>query len=207
MSAEAPRLNPLTPDELDDASRKLYDAVLASPRAEGPGRGIILREDGSLSGPFDAWLRSPVLGVHLERVGMAFRTDTVLAAAAREIATLVVARAWGADFEWWVHGILARREGVSEDVIDAIGNGVRPDFDDPDFAAAHDVAIGLVHHRTVDREILDRARETLGERALVEVVTLVGFYLMVSSVLVAFDPPAPSADLPVTGPATSGDLP
>ena len=138
---------------------------------------------------------------------MAFRTDTVLAPAAREIATLVVARAWGADFEWWVHGILARRQGVSEEVIDVIGNGVRPDFDDPECAAAHDVAIGLVHHRTVDREVLDRAREVLGERALVEVVTLVGFYLMVSSVLVAFDPPAPSADLPVTGPATSGGLP
>jgi 4-carboxymuconolactone decarboxylase len=207
MKAETPRLTPLTPDQLDDDSRKLYDAVLASPRSEGPGRGIILREDGSLSGPFDAWLRSPVLGMHLERVGMAFRTDTVLAPAAREIATLVVARAWGADFEWWVHGILARRQGVSEEDIEAIGNGVRPDFDDADCAAAHDVAIGLVHHRTVDREVLDRAREILGERALVEVVTLVGFYLMVSSVLVAFDPPAPSADLPVTGPATSGDLP
>ena len=207
MSADTPRLIPLTPDQLDDASQKLYDAVLESPRAEGPGRGIILREDGSLSGPFDAWLRSPVLGVHLERVGMAFRTDTVLAPAAREIATLVVARAWGADFEWWVHGILARRQGVSEDDIEAIGNGVRPDFDDPNCAAAHDVAIGLVHHRVVDREILDRARETLGERALVEVVTLVGFYLMVSSVLVAFEPPAPSADFPVTGPATRGDLP
>ena len=32
------RLTPLTPDALDEGSRKLYDAVLASPRAEGPGR-------------------------------------------------------------------------------------------------------------------------------------------------------------------------
>jgi 4-carboxymuconolactone decarboxylase len=207
MSAEPLRLTPLTPDQLDDESRKLYDAVLASPRGEGPGRRIILRDDGSLSGPFDAWLRTPEVGIHLERAGMAFRTDTVLAPAAREVATLVVARAWGADFEWWVHGVLARRQGVSEEVIDAIGQGVRPDFDDPNCAATYDVAVGLVHHRAVDRETLERAREILGERALIEAVTLVGFYLMVSSVLVAFEPPAPSGDLPVVGPPTSGDLP
>ena len=207
MSAETLRLTPLTPDQLDDASRKLYDAVLASPRGEGQGRRIILRDDGSLSGPFDAWLRSPELGIHLERAGMAFRTDTLLAPAAREVATLVVARAWGADFEWWVHGVLARRQGVPEAVIDAIGHGKRPDFDDADCGAAYDVAVGLVHHRAIDRETLESAREVLGERALVETVTLVGFYLMVSSVLVAFDPPAPSADLPVVGPPTRGDLP
>ena len=209
MSAESEtlRLTPLTPDELDDESRKLYDAVLASPRAAGPGRRIILRDDGSLSGPFDAWLRSPKLGIHLERAGMAFRTDTVLAPAAREVATLVVARAWGADFEWWVHGVLAGRQGVSEEVIDAIGHGKRPDFEDPHCGAAYDVAIGLVHHRAIDRETLDHARSILGERGLVEAVTLVGFYLMVSSVLVSFEPPAPSGDLPVVGPPTRGDLP
>jgi 4-carboxymuconolactone decarboxylase len=207
MSAETLRLTPLEPDQLDDESRKLYDAVLASPRGEGPGRRIILRDDGSLSGPFDAWLRTPEVGIHLERAGMAFRTDTVLAPAAREVATLVVARAWGADFEWWVHGVLARRQGVTEKVIDAIGQGVRPEFDDPDCGAAYDVAVGLVHHRAVDRDTLERAREILGERALIEAVTLVGFYLMVSSVLVAFEPPPPSGDLPVVGPPTSGDLP
>ena len=62
----APCLTPLTPEQLDDASRSLYDAVMASPRAEGAARRIIVREDGSLTGPFDAWLRTPGLGIHLE---------------------------------------------------------------------------------------------------------------------------------------------
>ena len=207
MSAKRSRLVPLRPGELDDAQRRLYDAVLASPRGQGAARRMIMRDDETLTGPFDAWLRSPELGTHLERVGMAFRTDTVLEPAAREVATLVVARAWGADFEWWVHGILASRQGVSQEVIDAIGHGQRPDFDDPHCGAAYNVAIGLVHHRAIDRETLDRAKSILGERGLVEAVTLVGFYLMVSSVLVSFEPPAPSDDLPVVGPPTSGDLP
>lgn len=199
MSAAQPRLVPLRPEQLDPTQRRLYDAVLASPRGQGGARRLVQRDDGSLTGPFDAWLRSPVLGEHLERVGMALRTDTVLPAAAREAAVLVVARAWGADFEWWVHGLVARREGVSEAAIEAIGRGRRPRFEDPACQVAHDVAHELVESRRLDRATLERARTVLGERALVEVITLVGFYQLVSGILESFHPPGPSADLPVVG--------
>ncbi len=199
MSAVKPRLVPLRPEQLDEAQRRLYDAVLASPRGQGGARRLIQREDGSLTGPFDAWLRSPVLGEHLERVGMALRTDTVLPAAARETAVLVVARAWSADFEWWVHGLVARGEGVSPAAIEAIGQGRRPAFEDPACQAAHDVAHALVARRRLDAPTLERAREVLGERALVEVITLVGFYQLVSGILESFHPPGPSAELPVVG--------
>ena len=195
-----PRLTPILPDQLDEGQRRLYDAVLASPRGQGATRRLILRDDGSLTGPFDAWLRTPVVGQHLERVGMALRTDTVLPAAAREIAVLVVARAWSADFEWWVHGLVARAEGVPEAAIEAIGHGRSPKLDDPAWRAAHDVAVELVQRRRLSPETLERAREALGERALVEVVTQVGFYQLVSGILESFQPPGPAADLPVVGP-------
>ena len=200
MSAGEPKLVPLTPDRLDADQRKLRDAVLESPRGLGEARRLIEREDGSLTGPFDAWLRSPVLGQHLERVGMALRTDTQLAPAAREIVVLVVARAWSVDFEWWVHGLVARGAGVPEPAIEAIGLGRRPALDDPALLAAHDVARELVERRRIESETFDRARASLGERALVEVVTLVGFYQLVSGLLEAFQPPGPSAELPVVGP-------
>ncbi len=200
----APRLEPLPPDALDAAQRRLYDAVLASPRGQGPTRRFILRDDETLTGPFDAWLRSPELGVHLERAGMAFRTHTALSDAAREVAVLVVAQAWGADFEWWVHGLVARRAGVPEAAIDAIGHGRRPDFEDAAVGAAYDVAAALVHRRQIDDTTLERARKALGERALVEAVTLVGFYQLVSGVLTTFEPPPPSGDLEVVGPPTRG---
>jgi nitroreductase/alkylhydroperoxidase family enzyme len=204
VSAATLRLAPLRPDQLDAAQRRLYDAVLASPRGQGGARRFVQREDGSLTGPFDAWLRSPVLGEHLERVGMALRTDTTLPGAARETAVLVVARAWGADFEWWVHGLVARREGVPEAAIEAIGQGRRPRFEDLACQAAYDVAHELVARRRLGTATLERAREVLGERALVEVVTLVGFYQLVSGILESFHPPGPSGDLPVVGvPSTS----
>jgi nitroreductase/alkylhydroperoxidase family enzyme len=200
MSAMEPRLAPLRPDQLDAAQRRLYDAVLSSPRGQGGARRMILRDDETLTGPFDAWLRTPVLGEHLERLGMALRTDTVLPAAAREIAVLVVAKAWSADFEWWVHGLIARGEGVPESAIEAIGQGRRPRLEDTACQAAHDVASELVARRRLEPATLEHARGALGERALVEVVTLVGFYQLVSGILESFHPPGPSDDLPVLGP-------
>lgn len=207
MNDPTPRLAPLTPDALEAGARALFDAVLASPRGQGPARRIIQREDGSLTGPFDAWLRTPELGIHLERAGMALRTATGMSDAVREVTVLVVAKAWRADFEWWVHGLVARRHGVSEEVIDAIAHGQRPDFDDAACAAAYQVAIELVYDRRLTRASLDGARNDLGERALIEVVTLVGFYQLVSGVLESFQPPAPSPDLPVVGPPESPDPP
>jgi nitroreductase/alkylhydroperoxidase family enzyme len=205
MSAGAARLAPLGPDVLDEAQRALYDAVLASPRGQGGARRLMLRDDGTLTGPFDAWLRTPVVGAHLERVGMALRTDTALPAAAREVAILVVAKAWSADFEWWVHGLIARMEGVPESAIEAIGHGRRPALDDPACRAAHDVACELVHQRRLEQTTYERAREALGERGLVEVVTAVGFYQLVSGVLETFRPPGPTAELPVVGPPAGGE--
>ena len=201
----APRLEPLTPDRFDSDQRRLYDAVLDSPRGQGATRRMILREDGTLTGPFDAWLRTPGVGVHLERAGMALRTDTVLPAAAREVAVLVVAKAWSADFEWWVHGMVARQLGVSDAEIDAIGHRRNPAFKDTACQAAHDVAVELVYERGVGSETLASAREALGERALVEVVTQVGFYQLVSGILESFQPPGPSGDLPVVGPPADDD--
>lgn len=199
-------LTPLLPDSLDADQRALYDAVIASPRAQGPGRNLLIRDDGTLTGPFDPWLRSPIIGGLLEKVGMALRTDATLPAAAREIAILVVARAWNADFEWWIHGIIARSVGVSDGIIDAIGHRQPIASDDASLVAAHDVAVELVHHRRIAPETLSRAMETLGERGVVEVVMNVGFYQLVSGTLEGFHPPGPSIDLPVIGPPKLEEL-
>jgi nitroreductase len=98
-----------------------------------------------------------------------------------------------------VHGLVARREGVPEAAIEAIGRGSWPVFEDPACQAAHDVAHELVERRRLADATLERARGVLGERALVEVVTLVGFYQLVSGILESFAPPGPSAELPVAG--------
>ncbi len=190
------RLRPLGPAEITGNARALYDAVVESPRAQGPGRRILVREDETLCGPFDAWLRSPGIGVHFERAGMALREETVMDAAVREVAVLTVARAWGVEFEFQVHAMVAKNVGVPESAITQLAEGSQPSFEREDLAVAYQVARELVHERRVSEPTFVAAKKVLGEAATVEVVTHVGFYQMVSGVLTAFDPPEPSVDVP-----------
>ena len=68
------------------------------------------------------------------------RLKPLTPAAAREVAILVVARAWSADFAWWAHRQTGLNEGVPEAVIEAIAHRWPLPIDDPAITAAHDVA-------------------------------------------------------------------
>lgn len=188
----AKRLAPLTPGQLNEQQRALYDAVLDGPRAKNPLFAKYgMREDGSLAGPFDAWLRTPELGSCFEQAGIALRDATEVSDLAREVAILVVAAAWGAPFEWWVHSRMLKQGGASDVVIEAISQRRRPHFEDPAVKAAHDVAFELVHKRELSDATYIDAIESLGERGLVEVACAVGFYQLVSGTLESFRPPSP----------------
>ena len=191
-----PRLKSLPPDQQSAEQRALYDAVLASPRGQEPARSFVLREDETLTGPFDPWLRSPSLAAHFEKAGMALREETQVGDGDRELAILVVAKAWGADFEWRVHALAALRGGVPLDAIKAIATGDAPALDDPSQQVAYDLAMSLTHHRKVDDALALRASGTLGERGFVEIVMAVGFYNLVSATLESFHPAGPTNDLP-----------
>ncbi len=180
----------LTPDTLDGAQRELYDAILAGPRADAFGRDFLVREDGSLTGPFDAWTRSPVVGSLLERVGMALRVETELDPGAREAGILVVARAWGHEFEWAIHRMLGVAAGLTESDVERIKNGepLRDAGSATSIAVA--IATGLVEDRRLSPDMLADAIATLGERVVVELVMTIGFYGLVSATLV-LQPPGP----------------
>ena len=161
-----PRLVPLTPQSLDDEQRKLYDSIVGSPRSQSPlFQKFAVREDGSLAGPFDAWLHTPALGSLLERVGSGLRELTEVPAAAREVSILVVAAAWRAPFEWFAHAMMARAAGVPDAVIDAIGRQRAPETDDPVMLAAHDVARELVHRRGIADDTFERRSMSWGNGA------------------------------------------
>lgn len=203
---KSPRIEPLSPERLDEAQRAIYDAVRASPRAQGALAKLLFREDGSLTGPFDAFLRTPIVGLHLERLGNAFRSETTYPVQAREVAILVVGRAWSADFEWWAHEKMARAAGVPDAIVEAIAADRMPDFtvadasERPALEVAHAVARQLVHARRLDTTVFEAARDVLGERGTIELVLLVGFYQLISGLLESVHPAAPSPDLPVVGP-------
>jgi 4-carboxymuconolactone decarboxylase len=132
----SPRYTPIGPDALDDDQRALYDAILNGPRGAS-GTANLVASDGSLQGPFGPMLLSPAVGGPLQATGAALRFETGLPAAVRELATLVVAGAWGCEFEWKAHEPLALRAGVPAAVIDAVRDGVDVDFGDETLSTVH----------------------------------------------------------------------
>ena len=117
-----------------------------------------------------------------------------LPAAAREIAILTVGATWQAEFEWWAHARIARKEGVPEDTLTAIRNGEPPSLPDPVEQAAYDVAAALLKDGKVDETTYRNARAAVGDGGLVELVTLVGYYTLVSYILNAFEVPLPDGE-------------
>lgn len=179
------RLEPFTPDQLDQDQRKLYKAICEGPRRNVTGGHPPFDESGRLRGPFNAMLLSPSLGHALQNLGAAIRFETSLPIRAREIATLVTARHRASEYEWQAHERLARAAGVTDAEIDSIVRDA-PRFDDESEQLIAEVALMLASEGRLEDGEYARAVEVLGTGALFEVVTLVGYYGLLASVLEVF---------------------
>lgn len=136
-------------------------------------------------GPTAIWSRSPVLAEAAVKFGDYIRFSSTLRGDLRELAILVTARACDAQNEWFAHRPLAEREGVPDEVIEQIAQRRRPNFPDAAAAAVFDVAAVLNDSQDIDDETWSRAVDVLGERALVELISTIGFYTMIAMLLKA----------------------
>lgn len=182
------RLRPLRPDSLDEAQRAVYDALVGGPRG---GSGLTAA-DGSLIGPFNAMLYAPALGDRIQATGAVARFALSLPRRLGELAILVVAKEWSAQFEWWAHARIARQEGLDDAIIEAIRVGDEPPFGEEAELCVYAFAKELLGpaHR-VPEVLYRRAVELFGEQQVVELVGLIGYYGIISGILNTFAVPLP----------------
>ncbi len=197
------RLEGLSADRLSTEQRTLYDAILTGRRGQSvaaAGRegaaGGLLDGTGALVGPFNAWLLSPAIGDRIQRLGESIRFGSSLPQNVLEVAILVEAREWRAEFEWWAHVRLARRAGVGAEVIAAIQDQREPVFSDAGEEIAWRFSRELLARRRVSAATYRAARERFGEQGVMELVTLLGYYTLVSMTLNAFEVPLPEGQAP-----------
>ena len=188
------RLAAVRPTDATSAQRQVIDEIAGGDRGRGRPLESMLDERGGLAGPFNAWVHRPDLGIVIQRLGERLRYHGSLPGAAREIAILAVGAKWVAEYEWWAHARIGRREGVSDETIDAIHRGERPTLSDPLESAVYDFTAALLETGRVEPAAYDAARAQIGDSGLVELVTLAGYYTLVSFTLNAFEVPLPAGE-------------
>jgi 4-carboxymuconolactone decarboxylase len=164
------RFRPLTYDEMTPAQRTMIEHVLAGPR-------------GSVDGPFNVQLRSPEMGDLGQQFGASTRFATSVPRKLYELAIIITARHWTAQFEWYAHRRGAVAAGISPGVADAIAEGRRPAGLPPDEQAVYNFATELLETKQVSDATFDAARKLLGERGVVELINVMGWYGTVSMFL------------------------
>jgi 4-carboxymuconolactone decarboxylase len=183
------RLPMPTRDALDESGQAVWDSITAS-------RGTITTEQGTLMGPFNAWVLAPGIGARLAELGAALRFESSVERRLLEVAIITVGAHWKAEFEWWAHSRMALHHGVSPEAVEAIAAGRTPTLPD-DERIVHAVARQLTEDGHVDDETYRAAHELLGDRGIVELITLCGYYSLVSFTLNAFEVALPPDNEPV----------
>ena len=186
------RISYITPENFTEAQQHLFKSITGGKRGEGRAPEDLLNAEGGMSGPFNAWLRSPALGDAAQRLGETVRFESTLPPQLRELAILVVAAKWKAQYEWWAHERIARREGLEEGVIESVKAGMRPDSSDPAEAVVYNFARELLDEHRVSDHLYNEAVELLGEAGVAELVILLGYYTLVSMTLNVFEVPVPA---------------
>ena len=171
------------PIDLDEATltpeqRAAYDAIASGPR-------------GVVEGPLRVWLQSPELAEKAQALGAFCRYGTRLPPKLSELAILVTGAFWRSGFEWAVHAPIARREGISEAVVEAIRLGERPDFSDAAEEAVYDFASELHRDHRVSDNTYGKITDLFGQEGAVELTGILGYYTLISMTINAFAVPLP----------------
>lgn len=171
-AADAPRFAPKTMDQL-------------SPEQKEAAEGVLKQSSAGLGGPYAMLLTNPELLKRYLMMTEYLRQKTSVPKHLNEMAILLEARLWDAQYEWWAHEPLAKKAGLSEAIINDIRDGKKPANMKPDEAVVYDFVTELLLTRKMSDATFARAKQILGEQQTVDLAAVTGFYVMVSAVIAA----------------------
>jgi 4-carboxymuconolactone decarboxylase len=179
------RFAPLKAEELTPAQKAWADMIAAPPR------------NGKFANPpYRAYIRNPDLAPRLTAMAEYLRWNTSLPARLSELAILITARQWTAQYEWFAHDPLALKGGLDPKVAGDIAAGKRPDNMKDDEAALYDLATALYRDKSVSDPIYKAALEKFGERGIMDIIGIIGYYDLVSMTLITMQAGAPNDSVP-----------
>lgn len=168
-----PRIEPTPDADLTDEQKAIRDRIIAT--------------RGKARGPFMVWLQSPELADRAQHLGAFCRYHSSLTPRLSELAILVMGAHWKAAYEWNAHVEHAKKAGVPDDVIEAIRTGAEPAFSSAEDEAVYAFATELLRDRKVSDATYVHAKSILGQRSVVDLVGILGYYTLISMTCVAFE--------------------
>jgi len=183
LNLRGDRFKPLTWEQLTPEQKTMVNDLLSGTRT-------------SLNGPFNALLRSPEMGNLAQKLGEYLRFRTSVPKRLNEMAILISAKWWSSQYEWYAHKPLALEAGLSAAVIDDIQAGRRPAHMQADEAVVYDFSAELRERRRVSDPTFKAATTLLGEKGVMDLVAVMGYYDLVSMVLNVDRYPLPDGSAP-----------
>lgn len=176
-------------DKLTAEQKKYVESILSGPR-------------GDITGPLGVMMVSPGLG-DLAQKAIAYSRFagregfSSVPPKLNELAILVVAKHWSAEYVWNAHHTAAVRNGIPAEVVEAVRTGKRPAAMEKDVEAIYNFANEFITKREVSDATVQAAKTVLGgDRGVVDLVGTMGLY-QISSMMVALDQtPLPSGTKP-----------
>jgi 4-carboxymuconolactone decarboxylase len=177
------RFRPLKWDEMTPAQKTMMEHLAAGER-RGAG------------GPFNVLLRSPEMGDLAQQFGAATRFRSSLPRKLNEMAIIITARYWTAQYEWNAHRRAAADAGLNETIIQAIAAGKRPASMDTDETLVYNFATELLNTKQVSDPVFKAVKDKFNERGVVDLLGVIGWYQVVSSILNVDRYPLPAGAKP-----------
>jgi 4-carboxymuconolactone decarboxylase len=179
------RFAPLKADELSPSQKAWADMIAAPPRNAKFG-----------GPPYRAYIRNPDLAPRLSALSEYLRWNTTLAPRLSEFAILITARQWTAQYEWFAHYPLALKAGLDPKILGDLAAGRRPDNMRDDEAALYDLATALYRDKKVTDAVYKAAADKFGERGMMDIIGIIGYYDLVSMTLITMQAGAPNDSVP-----------
>jgi 4-carboxymuconolactone decarboxylase len=148
------------------------------------------------TGPFNAYARSPGLGVLLLHVSDYVRFNSSLPPRLSEFAIMIAARQWTQLYEWRAHYPLAVKGGLDRQILVDLGAGNRPQGMKDDETALYDFCSEMYRDRKVSDASFKAAVAKFGERGIMDIIGIIGYYDLVSMTLIAQETTGKPGDEP-----------
>jgi len=155
---------------------------------------------GQPTGPWIVLLRSPEVMSRARGLSDYLRYQSILPGWLREFVILMTARQWSQSYEWNAHYKLAIDEGLSAEIARALAEGHRPEGMVEEEVILYDFCMELQRNQSVSDATYARTLERFGEQGIVETVSLMGYYTMISMVLNTARTPLPAGVQPAIPP-------